>query len=293
MTPQMSVIIVSWNTKELLKNCLTTLFAQTGLEYEVFVVDNNSLDGSQEMVRHEFPLAKLLTNTKNRGFAAANNQALRIAQGEYLLLLNSDTELPDQQSLHKIYTFQQKHQAGIVGPKLIFPNGQIQPSVRAFPNFSSQALLLLKLHVLFPKLKSLKRYFANSFSYNDAQQVDQVSGACFSISRDCFSRVGLFDERFWIWFEEVDYCKRAYEEGYSVWFAPDPSIVHVGGMSFSKMIPFNRQKQFNQSLSLYAKKYFTPIQNRILSLLMPLGLFLSSWTPRQMRQHSYAQRKKS
>lgn len=287
MMPDVSIIIVSWNTKEMLKNCLTTVFIQQGCTFEVFVVDNNSLDGSQEMVRGEFPKAKMITNTKNRGFAAANNQALRIAQGKTILLLNSDTEFMNADSLQILYSEFIKSNAGIGGSQLIYLDGTNQPSVRTFPTFFSQVLILLKLHIVFPKIKALRSYFAASFDYTKDQQVDQVSGACFLISRACYEHIGLFDERFWIWFEEVDYCKRAALAHFSVWYFASPKIVHLGGMSFSKVLPRDRQKKFNSSLLLYAKKYFTPLQNRILRLCAPISLLFSFGTPKKLRQHSY------
>lgn len=288
-----SIIIVSWNTKELLKNCLTTVFTQQGCDFEVLVIDNNSLDGSQEMVRGEFPGVKLFTNTKNRGFAAANNQGMRIATGKTILLLNSDTELTSSDSLVTLLKKQRMLGSGILGPQLMFQDGSAQSSVRSFPTFASQLLILLKLHIIFPKLKILKNYFASDFDYSKDQPVEQVSGACFLISRACYESVGLFDERFWIWFEEVDYCKRAHLAGFSIHYIASPRIIHLGGMSFSKIIPKDRQRKFNQSLLLYAKKYFTPSQERLLAFVAPFSVFLSTATPKYKRQHAYSTPKRN
>jgi hypothetical protein len=282
-----SVIIVSWNTKSLLQQCLLSILRQKLCTYEIIVVDNNSSDGTQEMLKNEFKGINAIYNTQNRGFAAANNQALRIAKGNAILLLNPDTEFQNSTDLQKLLAFQKEKNAGIVGPRLVYPSGENQESVRTFPDWLSQCLLLLKIHILFPGLPIFKNFLLHNFDYSKTQQVDQVSGACFCIERSCLKKIGLLDEGFWIWFEEVDYCKRTKNAGFTVWYFSDIQVTHYGGQSFQQVLPKDRQKKYNKSLRRYAKKYFSSWQTFLLTLVNPISLFLAFLTPSKNKPLSY------
>jgi len=286
-----SIIIVNWNTKEYLKRCLLSLRKQQDVDFEIYVVDNNSIDGSKEMIRGEFPGVHTISNTVNRGFAGANNQALRFAKGNVIILMNPDIELQTNYDLRRIVDASAKRNSGILGPLLLNADLSIQPSVRSLPTFFSLLLIMMKLHVLFAWLPSLKKYNCQSFNYKKPQEVQQVSGALFAISRDCLEKVGLLDERFWIWFEEVDYCKRARDAHFSVWFDPSVSVIHYGGQSFQQVIPRTRQAMFNASIRAYAKKHFSFWQYVALTLISPLSIALSYLTPHKRRLTSYAHTK--
>lgn len=246
-----SIIIVSWNVKELLQKCLKSIFdASEDFDFEVFVVDNASADGSVEMAREKFPQVILIANKKNLGFAKANNLAIKQSIGDYVLLLNPDTELMDN-SIKKIVEFLcDNPEIGILGPKLLNPDKTWQPSTRRFPNIWNQLAIILKLPRIFPRI--LDKYLMRDFNGRTAREVDQVMGAAFLIRREVINKIGFLDERYFIWFEEVDYCKMAKKENFKIYYWPGAEIIHYGGESFAKLPTFNKQIKYIKS----AIKYF-------------------------------------
>jgi GT2 family glycosyltransferase len=249
----LSIIIVSWKVRELLKKCLQSIeLARDNLVVEIFVVDNNSQDGTVEMVKVEFPWVKLIVNDRNLGFTRANNLALKQARGEYMLLLNPDTEL-NTKTLSRGLEFMRQHpDCGVLGPKMFYSDGSLQPSVRRFPTIWPILLMLFKLPKIFPNLKSVEKYLAIDFDYTKEQEVDQVLGAFMLMPKTVLDKVGLLDERFFVWFEEVDLCRRIKDDGYKVIYSPDISIIHYGGKSFSQQALVKNQWLFFSS----ALKYF-------------------------------------
>lgn len=273
---QFSVVIVSWNVRDLLRRAIASVLREAKeVALEVFVVDNASKDGSAEMVREDFPSVRLIANEKNFGFAAACNQAIRESRGEYVLLLNPDTELRSGALQALARFFASYPSAGVVGGKILNSDGSIQPSVRRFPTLASQVLILLKLHRVFPRLSALRRYFANDFDYSRAQEADQVMGAFFCVPAHLWNAVGLFDERFFVWFEEVDFCKRVRDAGFSVFYAPDAVAIHHGGRSFGQLSPIARQWLFGQSMARYMKKHHGPLAWFMIQTVRPVGLLLA------------------
>jgi GT2 family glycosyltransferase len=275
-TLDLSIIIVSWNVCDFLQACLQSIDHQThGIRYEVFVVDNASHDQSAAMVRQQFPEAKLMVNETNRGFAAACNQALRMARGRMLLLLNPDTVILDR-ALEKMVDWMDQHpKVGILGPTILHPDLTIQPSTRTFPTLGVQLLILLKLHHVLSFLPPVKAYFGWNHP-SIAERVDQVMGACFLIRRETFQTIGYLDEQFWIWFEEVDYCKRASEAGWETWSTPTAQVMHQKGQSFQQLQAVPRQRLYNQSLLRYFRKHHSPGSFIILKFLAPVSLFLAA-----------------
>lgn len=255
----LSVIIVSFNTKNLLQDCLKSIFSQTkGINYEVIVVDNGSRDGSVEMVKKlikKNELIKLIENKKNLGFAKANNQALRQAQGEYILLLNSDTVLKDN-PLSKLIRFAKKHpQAGVIGCKLLNKDGSDQPSVAPFFTLPWVFLWLLT---------------GDRFLYSSppkTRQVDWVMGAALLAKKEAIDEVGLLDEKFFMYMEEVEWCYRIKKAGWEVWFYPEAEIFHlVRGSS-----PEGEQKAIwgiYKGLIYFYQKHFAPWQLSVLKFLL-------------------------
>jgi GT2 family glycosyltransferase len=272
----LSIIIVNWKVKDLLEKCLRSIFEQTkNIEFEIFVVDNASGDGSVEMVREKFPQVNLTASSKNLGFAKGNNLAIKKARGRYVLLLNPDTEILDN-ALEKTVKFMDVHpECGIAGCKLLNPNLSLQPSVRAFPTFASQAFILLKFHHLFPHSKAMYHYLMQDFDYEKTQEVDQVMGAFMMIRREVIEKIGLLDENFWIWFEEVDYCKRAKIAGWKILYTPEAKIIHHFGQSFKQVLNVQKQKVFNRSLSYYFKKHGTAGERVMIQILRPISLALA------------------
>jgi len=253
-----SIIIVSWNVQDFLEKCLRSIFEQTrNLKFEIFVVDNGSTDETSEMILKKFPQVNLIRNNRNLGFAVANNQAIRLAKGEFILLLNPDTEILDG-AIEKMVDFMQAHsEAGVAGPMILNPDKTLQPSVRRFPTFLDQILILLKVPHFWPNLRLLKRYLAVDFDYSRVSEVDQVMGAFFMVRREVFHKIGLFDEKFYLWFEEVDFCHRAKQAGFKVMYNPYAQIIHYGGKSFKQQWTLIKQWRFFRSMVYYFwKRYF-------------------------------------
>jgi GT2 family glycosyltransferase len=224
-----SIIIVNWNTQYDLCNCLRSIFRQSedNLSLEVIVVDNASTDDSVRAVRTRFPEVRIIENTENRGFAAANNQGIRASVGKFVLLLNPDTVLWDD-SLSTLWEVISEHpQVGILGPRLLNQDGSVQPSVMSFPS-------------LFSAVKSFIRARIHGVSKiapdigEDIVYVPCVSGACLLVRRDVFEQVGLLDESYYMYAEEIDFCFRANEMGWKVAYTPLTSVTHLGGQSTSQ-----------------------------------------------------------
>lgn len=277
---EISVIIVSWNVRDVLERCLSSVQRQKEIHAEVFVVDNASDDESAAMVCSRFPTVRVIANTANRGFSVACNQALRVAGGNVLLLLNPDTVLTDPLTLRTTVDYINHHpDVGVLGAKLVNTDGSVQRSVQAFPGVASQALVLLKLHAVFPSLPALRTYNVRDFDYAHEADVDQVKGAFFAIPRTVFQRVGMLDERFFAWFEEVDYCKRVRDAGLRVRFTPSILVRHLGGTSFHQLSSFRQQRIFNRSLLAYFRKHGGPADRLFLRLLTIPSIVLSLLEP--------------
>lgn len=253
----LSVIIVSWNVRALLEKCLFSVFNPPvgGQDFEIFVVDNNSTDGSAEMVREKFPQVKLISNKENRGFAVANNQAIKKAKGDFVLLLNPDTEILDN-ALEKMVDFMKNHlDCGIAGCQILNPDKTVQPSVRMFPDLFTCSLMVLKLHHFKPIFSLLGRYFAKDFDYSKTQPVEQVMGAFFMIRKEVIEKIGLLDEGYYLWFEEVDYCRRLLKKtDYKIYYTPVAQVIHYGGQSFKQVMTLKKQWLFYKSMMRYFRK---------------------------------------
>ncbi len=278
----LSIIIVNWNVRPLLEKCLFSILKNTqGLDYEIIVVDNNSTDGSREFLS-QFRVSglrfKVILNSQNNGFAKANNQGIKRTRGEFILLLNPDTEVY-QGTLQKTVSFMQKNSdCGILGCQLVGSDDVIQPSVRSFPTVGSHLMIFLKLQYLFPRAKVLRDYFQSDFDYYQLAEVDQVMGAFFMTRREVLDRIGLLDERFFLWFEEVDFCKRVKDAGWKIIYNPETRILHRDSRSFSQLLPLCKQRIYTQSAIYYFKKYSSHKEYLILAFLRPLSLLLACFT---------------
>ncbi len=272
-----SVIIVSWKVKDLLRKCLASIYRETkGVSFEVFVIDNASADGTAEMVLKEFPQVQFIGSNVNLGFAKANNEGIRQAVGDFVLLLNPDTELVGD-AVSKLAAFARRvPQAAIAGPKLLNADGSLQPSVRRFPDLKSQVMLMLKLQALWPKAAAFRRRQAVDFDYAQEQPCDQVMGAAFLIRRPALEALGGLDESYFIWFEEVDYCKMAAEAGFQTWYTPSAEIIHHGGESFSQVLGPVKQRMFDESARRYFLKHHGRPSWLVLAVLRPASALLAA-----------------
>lgn len=266
----LSIIIVSWNVKEKLReNLLALRKSQGNLEYEVFVVDNNSADGSVEMVKKEFPEVKLISNQENLGFAKANNQALKQAKSDFILLLNPDMKIKPDTLIKMVNWLRENEQASVAGCRLFDEQGKTIRHVRRFPAFFDQLAIVLKLPHLFPNI--LNKYLRVDFDYDQAVSVDSIRGSFFLIRKEVLEKVGLLDEKYFIWFEEVDYCQRVKEGGGEVWYTPAAECFDYMGQSFNQLPRGKIQKYFRDSQLIYFQKWQPIWQSWLLKIAWIAG----------------------
>ncbi len=252
----LSICIVNWNTRELLRACLRSIERYPPAEpYEVIVVDNASTDGSAEMVRAEFPNVFLIANAENRDYAAGNNQALRQARGEFILLLNPDTEMhPD--TLQRAIDFLRAHpEVGAIGAKQLYPNGRLQPSLRAFPTPRNLLFEVLGLAKLFPRSRLFATYRYGWFPYDRPLEVDQPMGTFLMVRRAVVEQVGLMDEAFPLFFNDVDWCYRIKQAGWKIMFVPDVVITHHGGAS-TRQVRLSAIRESHRALEAFYRKHY-------------------------------------
>jgi len=271
--PDLSIVVVSWNTRALLERCLGAVAASLAaapLAAETFVVDNGSSDGSPALVRERFPWVHLIANDRNRGFTAANNQALRLARGRHLLLLNSDAE-PLGGALAALVRFLDEHpRAGACGPELLNPDGSHQSSRRRFPTLATALVESTTLQRFVPaRHPLLRRYYALDLPDHRAAPVDWVVGACLVVRRRAAEQVGLLDEGFFMYSEELDWCRRLRSAGWEVWYVPSARVVHHGGGSSGRDL-LHRHRYFHESKCRYFAKYHGRLTGTVLRLYLLL-----------------------
>ena len=270
----LSIIIVSWNVKELLRENLKSLYEKSAnVQFEVFVVDNNSHDGSAEMVRKEFPEVNLISNKENLGFAKANNQAIEKAQGRYVLLLNPDMRVHETTLAGMVRWMDNHKEAGVAGCHLIDEEGSTVPHVRRFPTVFDQSLIILKIPHALPFL--LNRYLMKSFDYERQAVVDSIRGSFFMIRKEVIEKIGGLDEDYFIWFEEVDYCKKVFNSGWKVMYTPSVQCTDYIGKSFAQVMGYKKQHMFTQSMVTYFSKWHPGLSTFIIKFLRPFGLLLA------------------
>lgn len=270
-----SIIIVSWKVKDQLRNCLESIIRQKSsndLDIETIIVDNASNDGTAQMIKNDFQFATLIENLENKGFAKASNQGAKKAQGKYLLFLNPDTELTNDSLAGVISFMEEQPFVGAVGPKLINPDGSFQPSCRRFPTVFSMSMILTKLHRLFPNSLPLRRYFMTAFKHETLREVDQLMGSALCVRKEAFEKLGGFDEKFFIWFEEVDLCKRLKNAGYIIFFAPWARVIHLKGRSFDQRNALWTQWNFAKSCRHYFWKHHNILSATTIALLSFVSL---------------------
>lgn len=228
-----SIIIVNWNTKDILRNCLDSIYTQAAksVEFEVIVVDNASNDGSVQMVEKEFPQVLLNQNPENRGFAAANNQGVRVSKGRYVLLLNPDTIVLDN-AIAKVVSFaDMRKDIAVVGCRVLNIDHTLQPTCFMYPSILNMLLSSCYLYKLFLKSHFFGRERMSWWDRSDVREVDVVTGCFMLVRREAIEQVGFMDERFFMYGEETDWCYRFKKAGYKVVYMPFAEIIHLGGES--------------------------------------------------------------
>ncbi len=275
MAADLSVIIVSYNTCELLAECLDSLgeWLERG---QVIVVDNASTDDSAAMVRARFPQVRLVANTTNTGYASANNQGIRLSTGQYLLLLNPDTQV-NAAGFHRLVAFMNDHPAaGAVGLKLLNADGSLQPSGRCFPTLASTVAELLPVPATW---RRRARGELEQRDYDQVCEVDEVSGAALCVRRRALDEVGALDESFFFLGEDIDLCWRLKTAGWKVFYLPTASVVHYGGGSRNQVHSFGISLLAQRGYYLLFRKHRPGIQAAALKgvLFFLTGLKLLKW----------------
>ena len=265
--PRLSILIVNWNTREMTRDCLASVMAGLGdLPAEVIVVDNASDDGSAEMIARDFPQARLIRNTDNRGFAAANNQAMDIARGDLFLLLNSDTLVHGDVLPASVAYLDANPQAGAMGCRVLNADGSVQLTCSMFPTPLNLALDVVGLSKI-RRPRFLGRYHMRHWQRDSERAVEVISGCYLMVRRHVVDAVGQLDEDFFFFGEETDWCRRMREAGWALMFAPVGEITHYGGGSVKKL-NHKRDVMLLEALVKLNRKRAGPRAARVTSWVM-------------------------
>jgi len=273
--PELSVIIVNWNTRDLLSACLNSIYAETKeTSFEIIVVDNASSDGSAEMVKREFPRVRLIKNRENLGFARANNLAIRQSSSRFIALLNSDTVVLSG-ALDKMVAFMKTHpHVDALGPMLLNTDGSLQPStLGSLDNFTfvrflfigGDFLIAYLPKLLFKKMRKKETYIPQ------ALKVGGVSGACIMMTREAIDKVGLLDEQYFFFMEEVDWFYRLRQLGGVVYYFPEAQIIHHYAQSINQTD--NRSKYLHENRYRFVNKYHGKIAAYLFRIMLAIDSF--------------------
>ncbi|MBC8175027.1 MAG: glycosyltransferase [Candidatus Marinimicrobia bacterium] len=272
-----SVIIVNYNVKDYLTSCISSIQNSVlNQDMEIIVVDNASFDGSIPLIQDQFPDVIVIANEKNEGFAKGINRGVQNASGEYLLILNPDTILQEN-TLQVFIDYMETHQeVGICGPKILNADGTLQISCkRSFPTPWVALPKILGLNKLFPKSQWAGKYNLTYLNEDEIHRVEAISGSCMFIRRDVFDKVGYFDEDFFMFGEDLDFCFRTIENGYKIHYLPTTQIIHYKGESV-KVAQFDSIRSFYDAMNLFVEKHFS----KTTSMLTRFGLKLGIWLKR-------------
>lgn len=272
---KLSVIIVNYNVQHFLEHCLYSVRkAVKELPVEIHVVDNASVDGSLEMVREKFPEVKLIENAKNVGFSAANNQAIKLAKGEYVLLLNPDTVV-EEETFTKMIAFMDAHpEAGALGVKMIDGSGNfLAESKRALPTPEVAFYKVFGLSAVFPKSKRFGKYHLTYLPVDEINEVDVLSGACMLLRKAALDKAGLLDEGFFMYGEDIDISYRITQAGFKNYYYPETRIIHYKGES-TKKSSVNYVIIFYNAMRIFAEKHFSRKNARLFSFLINMAIFI-------------------
>ena len=264
----LSVIIVNWSTRDLLCQCLDSLTQKVkGTEMEILVADNGSTDGSVAAVRKKFSGVRLIENRFNLGFAKANNQALSVSKGRYLLLLNPDTQVKDE-AIERMLSFMNAHvETGLVGAQLLNADGSKQNSIANFPSLATELLNKSLLRWLFPE-----KFPGKERDYPGPVEVDSVIGACMLVRRETVEQVGLLDEEYFLFLEETDWCYRMKKAGWKIYHIPQAEVLHFQGKSAEA-------EKGKARIEYYRSRYhfFRKNKGRLQQVLLMIGLIAKLW----------------
>jgi len=283
--PDVSVMLVCWNNKDYLEPCLISLYEKKlNFYFDVVVVDNGSTDGSQEMLTEKFPQVLLIQNDRNVGLSSASNQGIEATTGRYILLLNNDT-LVNQDSLEALVAFMDEHpDAGAAGGKLLNPDGTLQAGYGIFPNLTHEFLIASGLG------RMIWSNYPDHHTSKDILSVGWLSSACLMLRRSALEKVGMLDEEFFIYGDEVDLQYRLKLSGWQVYYLPQASTIHFGGRSMNR---WSRRKMVNRGKIRFFQKNYSHLSTFSLKLMLGVLSFLKLlvwgilWLIPKNRQRSY------
>jgi hypothetical protein len=253
---ELTVIVISSDNREYLEGCLRALYQSNGVNGpDLIVVDNDSRDGSSEFVESRYPRAKIIKNSEKFGFARNNNLGIKSAKTDYILLLNVDTEVESGAVEAALEFLKAGSGAGVVGSKLYNKAGELEYSCKMFPSLLNIFLELSMLERVFPKSGFFARRFMGSYDHEAPRAVDWICGAFMMFKKETLEKVGLLDEKFFMFYEDADWCFRAKEAGYKVYYEPRSGVMHVKGGSFKGFSPWAYKENFRSLLYFYEKHY--------------------------------------
>jgi len=275
---KLSVVIVNYNVKHFIEQCLISVYkAISAIQAEVFVTDNNSVDGSVAMIREKFPQVKLIENKKNYGFSYANNQAIKQATGEYILLLNPDTVVEEDTFLKCIRFMDSHPEAGALGVKMIDGKGRFLPeSKRALPTPIVAFYKIFGLSRLFPHSKTFGRYHLGHLDKNQTHEVEILPGAFMFIRKECMDKTGLLDEDYFMYGEDIDLSYRIIKSGYKNYYYPETAIIHYKGES-TKKGSMNYVYVFYNAMIIFARKHFTSKNASLFAALIHMAIYFRAF----------------
>lgn len=268
--PRVSIVIVNWKTPQLLADCLDSISTRDRgyADFETFVVDNNSGDGSVEMLKERYPNVLLTENRDNVGFAVACNQVIPLANGQYILLLNPDTTITDNAISTMASFLDRRSEVGAVGPKVLNPDGTLQLACRrSFPSVSAAFFRLSYLSKLFPANEKIARYNLTHADPDEELEVDALSGSCLMVRKEVVDKIGLLDEDIFMFGEDIDWCWRIKENGWKVVYIPDSIIYHVHGAS-SRLRPIGATINLHKGMEVFYKKHLAKKYWALFNLLV-------------------------
>jgi GT2 family glycosyltransferase len=274
-----SIVIISFNVAKLLKACLESIYEQTrSVPFDIWVIDNNSRDNSVQMLKENFPQIHLIENAENRGFTRANNQAVAKVQSDYVLLLNPDTVIQDD-AIGKMVRFMDANpDVGVSGCRVLNEDGSLQLACRrSIPTPGVAFFRLIGFSKLFPKSRIMAKYNLTYLDPNEPHEVDAVSGAFLLIRKKVIDEIGLLDETFWIYGEDIDWCLRTKKAGHKVMYYPYARIIHYKGIGCST----NSRKtsfEFYRAMYLFHKKHFARDHSPIVNFLVYAAIFVKSFS---------------
>lgn len=272
--PELSVLIVAFNSEKTVLDCIESVYAcSSGIDLEVLLYDNASQDDTVKKVAKRFPQVRLFQGETNLGFGPANNVLLEKSRGEYILFLNPDGILLEN-SLSILLDFAKSNQkAGAIGPRLCFPDGGYQIAAAEFPSLKNEFITKLHYRALDRKIKSVVKYLENR--HKEATQVPWVGGACLLAARKKLVQIGGFDSNFFLYFEDIDLCKRLAQQGWKNYHLPQSVVKHLSGYSMAR-IPWVKELEYRKSQLYYYRKHLGRGSFILLRLYLRLK-FGSQW----------------